>query len=195
MLEKIKELRELTNVSLAKCKSAIEESNGDISKALILLQKQGLTDSAKKAGRTASEGIIHSYIHSGKNGVMVEINCETDFLAKSEAFKEFGDAIVLQIASMNPEYINADDVHIGVEADMKDIFIGQLDEKMLKKPDVVRNKILYGKYSKWLETVCLMNQTSVLNSTKTIEQLKADLVLKSGENIVIKKFIRWELGK
>ncbi len=195
MLEKIKELRELTNVSLAKCKSAIEESNGDIAKVLILLQKQGLTDSVKKAGRTASEGTIHSYIHGGKIGVMVEINCETDFLAKSEAFKEFADAVVLQIASMNPEYINADDVHIGVEADMKDIFIGQLDEKMLKKPDVVCNKILDGKFSKWLETVCLMNQVSVLNSTKTIEQLKADLVLKSGENIIIKRFTRWELGK
>jgi len=195
MLNKIKELRELTNVSLAKCKAAIESSHGDIKEALVILQKQGLTDSAKKAGCSASEGLIHSYIHGGKIGVMVEINCETDFLAKSDAFKEFANAVVLQIASMNPEYITSDDVPIEFEAEQKDIFMGQLDEKMFQKPEVVRNKILDGKYNKWLEVVCLMNQTSVLNSEKTIEQLKADLVLKSGENIVVKRFVRWELGK
>lgn len=195
MLDKIKELRDLTNVSLQKCKKAIEESNGDIPQALIWLQKQGLTDSAKKAGRAASEGIIHSYIHGGKIGVMVEINCETDFLAKSDAFKEFADAVVLQIASMNPEYISQVDVLPEVEMDQSSIYAQQILEGFNSKPAEVKSKMLLGKMSKWFESVCLMNQISVLDSNKTIEQLRADLVLKSGENIVVKRMARWELGK
>lgn len=195
MLDKIKELRELTGVSLVKCKKAIEETNGDIKDALVFLHKQGLIDSTKKAARTASEGIIHSYMHNGKIGVMVEINCETDFLAKSEAFKEFADAVVLQIASMNPEYITPGDVPITLEADMNDIFIDQIADKSKGKSSEIIGKIVAGKLNKWLELVCLMSQVSVLNSSKTIDQLRTDLVLKSGENIVVKRMARWELGK
>lgn len=195
MLEKIKELRELTNVSLAKCKNAIEVSNGNIADALIWLQKQGLTDSIKKAGRSTSEGLIHSYIHGGKIGVMVEVNCETDFLAKSEAFKIFVDAVVLQIASMNPQYISKEEIPIEFEADQKEIFFDQIIDKIKNKPQAIIDKILDGKFNKWLEEICLLNQISVLDSSKTIDQLRADLVLKSGENIVIKRFIRWDINK
>lgn len=195
MLEKIKELRELTNVSLAKCKKAIEDSGGNIEGALVILQKLGLIDSAKKAGRTASEGLIHSYIHGGKIGVMVEVNCETDFLAKSIHFKEFVDAVVLQIASMNPQYICKDDIPVEFEAEQLDIFIEQIADKIKGKSQEIITKMVNGKLTKWLEEVCLLNQISVLNSTKTIDQLRSDLVLKSGENIVIKRFLRWELGK
>jgi elongation factor Ts len=195
MLEKIKELRDLTNVSLQKCKNAIVESNGDIAQALIILQKLGLTDSAKKSGRVVSEGIINSYIHGGKIGVMVEINCETDFLAKSEPFKDFANTVVLQIASMNPEYISPIDVPQEIEMAQSNIYATQISEGFNSKPAEVKSKMLLGKMNKWLETVCLMNQISVLDSNKTIDQLRADLVLKSGENIVVKRMARWELGK
>ena len=195
MLEKIKELRDRTNISLAKCKAAIEASNGDIDQALLLLQKQGLIDSSKKSGRSANEGLIHSYIHMGKVGVLLEVNCETDFASRSEHFKKFVDNVALQIAAMSPDYISTDDIPERLAVDQKEIFLAQMNNGGKPKPQNIMDKIISGKIDNWCSEVCLLNQTSVIDSNKTIEQLRAELVSQLGENVVIKRFVRWEIGK
>ena len=195
MLEKIKELRDRTNISLAKCKLAIESSNGDIEQALLWLQKQGLTDSSKKSGRSANEGLIHSYVHMGKVGVLVEVNCETDFASRSEHFKKFVDNVALQIAAMNPEYIEMNNIPETLVVEQREIFLAQISNGGKPKPQNIIDKILNGKIDNWLSEVCLLNQVSVIDSNKTIEQMRAELVSQLGENVVVKRFVRWEIGK
>lgn len=195
MLEKIKELRDRTNISLAKCKLAIESSNGDIEQALLWLQKQGLTDSSKKSGRSANEGLIHSYVHMGKVGVLVEVNCETDFASRSEHFKKFVDNVALQIAAMNPEYIDMNNIPERLAVEQREIFLAQISNGGKPKPQNIIDKILNGKIDNWLSEVCLLNQVSVIDSNKTIEQMRTELVSQLGENVVVKRFVRWEIGK
>lgn len=195
MLEKIKELRDRTNISLAKCKLAIESSNGDIDGAILWLQKQGLTDSSKKSGRSANEGLIHSYIHMGKVGVLLEVNCETDFASRSSHFKTFVDNVALQIAAMSPEYISTDSVPEVLVTEQKEIFLAQMNNGGKPKPQNILDKMLAGKLEKYFSEVCVLNQTSVMDSNKTIEQMRVELVSQLGENVVVKRFARWEIGK
>lgn len=195
MLNKIKELRELTNISLAKCKLAIESSNGNIEQALIWLQKQGLIDSSKKSGRSVNEGLIHSYIHMGKVGVLLEVNCETDFASRSKHFKKFVDNVALQIAAMSPEYVSKDIVRQILIDEQKEIILAQMSNGGKQKQQNILDKMLAGKLDKWFSDICLLEQVSVIDSNKTIEQLRAELVSQLGENVVVKRFIRWEIGK
>jgi elongation factor Ts len=195
MLDKIKELRERTNISLAKCKSALESTNGNIDEAIIILQKQGFNDAVKKASRETKEGIIYSYVHMDKIGVMVEVNSETDFSARSEPFKVFVERVALQIAAMEPKWISKEDVE-GEERHIQFIIAKEQAEKAITgKPESVVNKILEGKMNKWYSTVCLLDQESVAVADKTIDNLRTELVAKIGENVVIRRFVRWELGK
>lgn len=195
MLEKIKELRERTNISLAKCKSALEMSSGDIDAAIIVLQKQGLTDSVKKAGTEAKEGIIYSYVHLNKIGVLIEVNCQTDFCAKSDVFKTFVEQVALQIASMDPLCISKDEIPYAELSKQTEIIKEQVGKAIVGKPENVVSKILEGKLNKWYSDICLLNQMSVAVANKTIDNLRTELILKTGENIVIRRFVRFELGK
>jgi elongation factor Ts len=194
MLEKIKELRDRTNISLAKCKLAIESSNGDIEQALVWLQKQGLTDSSKKSGRSANEGLIHSYVHMGKVGVLVEVNCETDFASRSEHFKKFVDNVALQIAAMKPEYIAKENITSPIYLEQEGIFMAQIANGGKQKPQNIIDKMIAGKLDKWYSDVCLLNHTSVVDSSKTIELMRSELVSQLGENVVVQRFVRWEVG-
>ena len=144
MLQKVKELRDKTNISLNACKKAIEETNGDVDAAIVLLQKRGAIKAGEKSGRATNEGRIHSYIHSGRIGVLVEINCETDFASKSKEFKEFCEQVGLQIAAMKPDFISEPDNESVLK--MSDIFIEHVHKD---KPENVREKIMEGKLNKW----------------------------------------------
>ena len=194
MLEKIKELRNKTNISLTKCKTAIEESNGNIDEAMVWLQKQGLIDSSKKEGRSTNEGLIHSYIHMGKVGVLVEVNCETDFASRSEHFKKFVDSVALQIAAMNPEYVSSSDIPTDKVSFQGTIFTAQMSEKIKNKPQNIVEKMMSGKFDRWYSDICLMNQVSVTDDTKTIEEMRTSLVSQLGENVVVLRFVRWSVG-
>lgn len=191
MLEQIKELRNRTHISMDKCKKAIEATSGDIEEAIKWLQKQGFADSIKKANNETKEGVLRSYVHMDKIAVLVEVNTQTDFFSRSEEFKDFVDDVCYQIAAMDPQYISKEDVSAHIAAEKVHIFTEQIDEKV---PERARQKIIEGKMNKWYSQVCLMQQESVSKPGKSLEELKALLIASSGENIVVKRFIRWELG-
>lgn len=188
MIKNIKQLRDQTNVSLNACKKALEDSNGDLEQALILLQKRGQMKANEKSGKPTSEGKIYSYVHQGRVGVMVEVSCETDFNAKSKEFTDFCEFIALQIAAANPSYLL--DVPESVTNQQKEIFAAQVQDK----PEKAREKIVEGKLVKWRSEIVLMEQQSITDPKKAVEDIRAELVQKTQENIVVKRFIRWELG-
>ncbi len=180
------------------CKKALTETNGDFEKAVEFLRKKGLSAAAKKSGRTASEGLVSSYIHAGgKIGVLVEINCETDFVARNEQFQTFVRDVAMHIAAANPQYVRSDEVPAAVIEKEKEIFLAQLkqDPKNVNKPPQVMEKIIEGKAQKFLDEVCLMNQAYVKDPDKTITQLTTEVIAKIGENIVIRRFMRFQLGE
>jgi elongation factor Ts len=190
----IRELRERTHVGLDKCKKALDESKGDVEKAIVVLQKMGLVKVKDKARRDTKEGHLFSYTHSnGKIAVLLEVNCESDFSARNELFRAFCEGVGLQIVAMNPQYLTSGDVPDDVVADQRDIFKAQVP------PGAPENKvehIINGKMRKWYGDVCLMDQKSVVvQGNKTIEQLRADLVMQISENVIVKRFVRWELGQ
>lgn len=189
----IKELREKTNAGIADCRQALEESRGDMEKAKEILRKKGLVIAAKKAGRAAKEGVIASYIHHGsKIGVLVEVNSETDFVARNEIFKHFVKDITLQIASANPLYMSREDVPPEVIEKEKEIY----KEQTNGKPEHIANKIIEGKLQKWYEEVCLMEQPFVKEPDKfKIQDLLTSKIAELGENIVIRRFTRYHLGE
>ncbi|MCX6358084.1 MAG: translation elongation factor Ts [Candidatus Aureabacteria bacterium] len=191
--EMVRELRDKTNAGIMDCKVALAETKGDLQKAIDFLRKRGLAIAAKKAGRTAAEGIIGSYIHHGdKIGVMVEVNCETDFVARNSEFREFVKMVTLQIASAAPAYLKSEEVPQDVLDREKDIFRAQIKGK----PANVIEKIVEGKLSKFYESCCLLEQPSVRpeHEGRKIKDLLTDLIAKLGENIVIKRFTRYQLG-
>lgn len=189
----IKEVRERSGVGLGECKSALEEAYGDVEEALVVLQKRGVIRVAKSASKEANEGYIYSYTHSnGKVAVLAEVNCQTDFSAHNETFREFCEQVGLQIAAMNPKYLTSGDVPEDVLNKQRDIFRAQVLDKV---PDNKVDHIINGKLKKWFGEICLMDQKSVLVTGKTVEQLRADLVMKIKENIVVKRFVRWEVGE
>ncbi len=174
------------------CKKALIETGGDIEKAVAELRKKGLAIAAKRSGRTTKEGKVDSYIHlGGKIGVLVEVNCETDFVARNEQFKEFVKDISMQIAAANPQYLNIEDVPQDLVQKEKDIFKSQAGDK----PEYVVEKMLTGKLSKFYQDVCLMEQPFIKDDKITIKDYLNTIMAKIGENIVIRRFTRYQLGE
>ncbi len=190
----VKEVRERSGAGMSDCRSALIEAGGDVEKALEIIQKKGLAKAVKKAGRVASEGLVHSYIHAGgRLGVLVEINCETDFVSRNTDFKQFCEETAMQIAAMSAQYVRREEIPDSVKAKQMDIFQAQLKEE--GKPEQAWPKILEGKIAKWATEICLVDQLSIIHEGKTVEQLRSELVAKIGENINIRRFVRWELGE
>jgi len=190
----IKELREKTGAGIVDCKKALQEANGDIEKAVEILRKKGAAKAAKKADRATAEGIVVSYIHAGgKVGVLLELNCETDFVARTEDFKNLGHEIAMQIAAMNPAYVSKEDVPQEVIEKEKEI----LKEQALSegKPEHIVEKIVEGRLNKFYSERCLLEQPWIKDDSKTIGDLIKEYITKLGENIRVKRFCRFEVGK
>ncbi|MFF2908589.1 MULTISPECIES: translation elongation factor Ts [Bacillales] len=190
----VKELRERTGAGMLDCKKALEEANNDITKAAELLREKGLSAAASKAGRVATEGVVESYIHAGgRIGVLVEINCETDFVGKTDSFKEFARDIAMQIAAANPLYVRREEVpQADVEKEKEILKAQALNEG---KPEKIIEKMVEGRISKFYEEYCLLEQSFVKDPDKTISQLLNEKISTIGENISIRRFVRFELGE
>ncbi len=190
----VKQLREKTGAGMMDCKTALSEVGGDMEKAIEFLRKKGLATAQKRAGRAMSEGTIQSYIHmNAKLGVMVEVNCETDFVAKNDDFKSFAKNIAMHIAASNPLGITPEDVPQAVIEKEKEIYRAQALE--LGKPANVLDKIVEGKLKKFYQDNCLMNQPYVRNPDISVADLLNELIVKIGENISIKRFVRYQIGE
>ncbi len=192
--EHVKKLREKTGVGLMDCKEALKHSSGDMEKAIEYLREKGLAKLQKRSGRVASEGVITSYIHAGsKVGVMVEVNSETDFVAKTDDFQDFAKDVAMQITAANPLYINREDVPEEVKEKEKALYRRQAIDS--GKPEKIVDKIAEGKMEKFYQEVCLLDQSFIKNPDVTIKSLLESLVIKLGENIVIRRFARFQLGE
>jgi len=190
----VKQLREKTGAGMMDCKQALTECGGDMDKAVDFLRKKGLATAAKRAGRSMTEGVVESYIHlGGKIGVMVEVNCETDFVAKNDEFKEFSKNIAMHIAATNPLGVKEEDVPEEVINREKEVYKGQALE--MGKPEKMIDKIVEGKLTKFLKESCLLNQAYVRDPDITIADLLNGLIAKMGENITISRFVRFQIGE
>ena len=190
----IKELRDATGVGFLDCRKALEEANGDFQKAVDLLRERGLAKATKRAGREASEGILELYNHgNGRVGVMVEINCETDFVARSEAFCNFAHEVALQIAASSPQWINEEDIPEDVLDREKEIARNRAIEE--GKPEKILDRIIDGRIRKFKEEVVLMQQPYIRDEDLTIEKFLHETIASIGENIVIRRFVRWSVGE
>jgi elongation factor Ts len=188
----VKQLREKTNAGMMDCKNALVETDGDLEKAEDLLRKKGIASASKKASRSAKEGIVASYIHlQGKVGVLVEVNCETDFVAKNEIFREFVKDITLHIAAAHPIYVSRDQVSPGVIEREREIYRAQVKGK----PANVVEKIVDGKLDKFFGSVCLLDQAFIKNPDQSIRDLVSAKIAELGENIVIRRFTRYAVGE
>ena len=193
-IDQIKELRKVTGVGIMDCRKALEEANGDFEKAIDLLREQGLAKAAKRSDREASEGKLELYSHGdGRVGVMVEVNSETDFVARSEEFRNFAHEIALQIAATAPLYIRVEDIP---EADLeheRNIFREQTLAE--GKPENIVDKIVAGRMEKFFDETCLLRQPYIRDDAMTVEQLLHQNIAAIGENILIRRFVRWEVGE
>ncbi|WP_457576730.1 translation elongation factor Ts [Desulfomarina sp.] len=189
----VKELRDKTAAGMMDCKKALSDTDGDMEKAVDLLRQKGLAVAAKRAGRATSEGVIETYIHAGGNlGVMVELGCETDFVAKNDDFRAFARDIAMHIAAVNPVAITREEVPAEIVTREKDIYVQQaLDSG---KPEEIVEKMVTGKIEKFLSEICLLEQKYVKNPDLTVQDLLNELVGKMGENISIKRFARFQVG-
>lgn len=191
-VEDIKKLKELTGIGLTDAKAALVEADGDFDKALEALRKKGLTKAEKKGDRETREGLIESYVHSGRIGVVVEVNCETDFVARLPEFKEFAHQMAMQIAAMAPKYATLEDIPADVYDAKKQELLASDD--LAKKPEDIREKIVEGQLSKYFAEQVLTEQAFVLDDSKTVGERIKEQIAKSGENIRISQFKRIELG-
>lgn len=192
--DKVKELRQRTGIGVMECKEALQESVGDLEKAIALLRKKGYARAQDRMSREAQEGVVQSYIHlDGKLGVLVEINCESDFVARNEEFRELAKNIALQIAASCPKYVSAEDIPPALLEEEKEIIKGQFQDT--KKPPEILEKIVQGKLGKYYTEVCLLDQPFIKEDKTTVRQLIASYIAKFGENIKIRRFARFELGK
>ena len=190
----IKDLRERTGAGMADCKKALVEVDGDMDKAIDYLRAKGLAKAAKKAGREATEGSVVSYIHGGgRIGVLVEVNCETDFVARNEDFQAFCREVALQIAAMSPQYVTKEEVPADVIEKERAVLVAKAKES--GKPEQVAQKMVEGQISKWIKEITLLDQAFVKDPDKTIAQVQQELVAKIGENIKVRRFVRFELGE
>ncbi|MCF6277205.1 MAG: translation elongation factor Ts [Anaerolineales bacterium] len=192
--EMIKELRETTGVGILECRKALDAADGDYKKAVDFLREKGLAKAAKRADRDASDGVVELYSHGGgRVGVMVEVNCETDFVARSENFRKLAHEIALQIAAASPLYVTADEIPEEILEHEKEIARKRALEE--GKPENIVERIIEGRVKKYKDEVCLMQQSYIRDDSMTVEQLVMDKVAALGENIVIRRFQRWELGE
>ncbi len=192
--EQVKELREKTGVGIMDCKKALAECEGDLEKAVDHLRKKGIATAKKRGGRTVSEGQVASYIHAGgKIGVLIEINCETDFTGKSDDFSEFARNIAMHVAAANPIAVDRESVPEDVLARERDIYATQAKES--GKPEKIIEKIVDGKMNKFYSEACLLEQPYVKNPDITIQDLFNEMIAKTGENIVMRRFARFQLGE
>jgi len=190
----VKELRDRTGIGMMECKKALQESGGDIEKAITVLRKKGHARAQKKMDRQAKEGIIGSYIHlNGKIGVLVEVNCESDFVARNDEFNELVKNIALHIAAANPQYISSEEVPQEVLEEEKEIIREQFKDS--GKPAEIVEKIVQGKLSKLYQDICLLDQPYIKDDKMSVKELLTSFIAKFGENILISRFARFELGK
>jgi len=193
-IEQVKNLRQRTGAGIIDCKTALQEAKGDIDGAIEYLRRKGLATAAKKAGRIAADGLVASYIHAGgKMGVLVEINCETDFVAKTEDFQTFVKNVAMQIAAANPQYIRREDIPADVLERERRIYRSQALEA--GKPEKVIDKIVEGKMERFYSEVCLLEQTFIKDSDLTVKEVLDAMIAKIGENIAIRRFARFQLGE
>ncbi|MFH1153420.1 MAG: translation elongation factor Ts [Pseudomonadota bacterium] len=190
----VKELRDKTGSGMMDCKRALADTNGDLEKAVDLLRKKGLAKAQKRAGRATSEGVIYSYIHAGsKLGVMVEINCESDFVAKTDGFIEFAKNVAMHVAAANPAGLNPEDIPEEVVSREREIYRAQALEQ--GKPEAIVDKIVEGQVQKFYKDSCLLSQPYIRDPKKTIADLVTETIATIGENIQIKRFVRFQLGE
>lgn len=189
----VKDLREKTGAGMMDCKKALLENDGDLEKSIEWLRKKGISKAEKRAGRTTKEGIVASYIHPGDRlGVLVEVNCETDFVAKTDAFAEFAKNIAMQVAAASPLYVSREDIPPEVLNKELEVYRFQAIEQ--KKPEAMADKIAQGKLEKYYQEVCILEQAYIRDPNKTIKDLLTELISKTGENINIRRFVRFQLG-
>jgi elongation factor Ts len=191
----IQDLRERTGAGFSDCKKALVETGADMDKAVDFLRKKGIAAAAKKAVRVASQGVVVSYLHGSRIGVILEVNCETDFVARNEAFVEFSKDVAMQVAAMNPQYVSQDEIPASVIEKEKAIRLEQA--RTSGKPEAVWPKIIEGQIAKWFKEVCLLDQVWMKDpdGKKDIRALQTDLVAKTGENVKIRRFVRYEVGE
>jgi len=191
-LENVKKLRFKTSAGMMECKDALKEAGGDIDKAVDILRKKGVAKAAKKASRITGQGIIETYIHTGgRIGVMLELNCETDFVARNSEFKKAARELAMQVAAANPMYVSREEIPEDVIEKEKDIFRSQIKDK----PRNVIEKIVDGKLDKYFSEVCLIEQPYIKDPEVKIKELLTQLIAKTGENISVKRFARYEVGE
>jgi len=192
--EMVKELRQRTGIGMMECKKALHESQGDIEKAIVILRKKGYARAKDKMSRETAEGIVGSYIHlNGKIGVLVEVNCESDFVARNQDFKELVKNIAMHIAAAKPQYISSEEVPSEVLEQEKEIIREQFKDS--QKPPEIIDRIVQGKLGKFYEEVCLLDQPYIRDDKMSVKQLIASYIAKFGENIKVRRFARFELGK
>jgi len=192
--KKIKELREKTGAGIMDCKKALEECKGDLERATEFLRKKGLAKAEKKAERATMEGIIDFYLHHGDRiGVMLELNCETDFVARTEVFKTLAHDLTMHIAWAKPEFVGPEDVPDSIKENQRNLY--RQEVLVEGKPEKVIDQIVEGKLAKYLETICLLSQPWIKNPEQTIGELVAEKIAQTGENIRVRRFIRYEVGE
>lgn len=191
--EMIKKLRDLTGAGVLDCRKALDAAQGDMDKAVEILREKGLAAAAKKASREASNGIIGSYVHMGaKMAALIEVNCETDFVARTDQFQALARDLAMQVVAARPLYVRREDVPADVVAQEREKYLGQLDDA--NKPQNVVERIVEGKLAKFYEETCLLEQPFIKDDGVTVRNLLTDMVARLGENIVVRRFARFELG-
>ena len=189
----VKELRERSGAGMLDCKNALVKTDGNVEKAIDLLREKGLASAAKKAGRIASEGLVDSYIHGGRIGVLIEINSETDFVAKTDEFKQFVKDMAMQVAAANPKYVSREEVTEEELAHEKEILTLQAINE--GKPEHIAAKIVEGRMEKFYEQICLLDQAYIKDPSVKIKDLLSEKIAKIGENLKIRRFVRYEVGE
>ena len=191
-VEMVKELRTRTTAGVLDCRKALAETNGDLDAAVRLLREKGLADAAKRAGRAAHDGRVEAYIHPGNRiAVLIEVNCETDFVGRTESFINLTHELALQVAATNPRYVSREDVPAAVLEEERAVYRSQVEGN---KPPQVIERIIEGKLGKFYEEACLMEQLYIRDCERKVKDLVAELIAQVGENIVVRRFVRYELG-
>lgn len=192
--EMVKALRERTGAGVLDCRRALEEAGGDLEEAMRLLRQRGLAIAAKKAGRMAQEGLVEAYIHAGgRLGALVEINCETDFVARTEEFQRLAHDLAMQVVASNPHYLRPEDIPLEVIEEKKRLFFSELEGQ--NKPEHILERIVEGKLERYYEEVCLLRQSFIKDEGLKVEEAITQAIAKLGENIVVRRFVRYELGE
>lgn len=189
----VKELRDKTGAGMLDCKKMLEQANGDMEKAISLLREKGLASAEKKAGRIAAEGVVSAYIHGGRIGVLVEVNCETDFVAKTEEFQSFVRDIAMQIAAMKPSVVRREELTEELLAQERETLRKQAENE--GKPEKILDKVVSGRLEKRIAELCLLDQPFIKDGSKTVGELVKEQIAKIGENVDIRRFVRYELGE